>query len=223
LSGNLKRKLDNLLEFMLLLVIIVINSQKMIETSDINEIIRLINGGSFQLICIDGIDGSGKSTLAANLSQSLGVEHLNLDDFVKKEKGNFVKFIDLDKLKDVIGNSSKLIIIEGVCLLEIISKLNRSIDLLIYIKRISGYGTWYDEDECEISGEIEEFIQKKKEYFKKICISEAQTKGYEFNEEEFLFPTLREEILRYHYKYGPHKKADVIFIRNDCRQIDQLK
>ena len=60
------------------------------ETSDINEIVELITGGSFKLICIDGVDGAGKSTFAQNLSELLGVNFITLDDYIEKEKGNLL-------------------------------------------------------------------------------------------------------------------------------------
>ena len=64
--------------------------------------------------------------------------------------------------------------------------------------------------------EIEDFIQKEKQNLKEFCIAEARIEGREFNENEFSFPSLREEIFRYHHKYSPHSKADVLFIRKDC-------
>jgi len=188
----------------------------MIETSVINEIIELIERGNFQLICIDGIDGVGKSTLADKLSVSLGFSSINLDDYVEEEKGNFVDFLNLARLSAAINESKQAIIIEGICLLEVLSKIDRSPDLLIYIKRMSSYGSWRDEEECEITEDIEEFIQKKKQDLKEFCIAEARIEGREFNENEFSFPALREEIFRYHYKHSPHKKAGVLFIRKSC-------
>lgn len=84
----------------------------MIETSDINQIIELIKCGDFKLIGIDGIDGTGKSTLAEKLSVSTGLLHINLDDYIEKEKGNFVDFIDLTRLDSSLNKSPKSTIIE---------------------------------------------------------------------------------------------------------------
>ncbi len=188
----------------------------MVETSDINEIIKLIKGGNFHLVCIDGVDGAGKSTLAEKLSLSLGISWLNLDNYVEKEKGNYVNFLNLEGLKTAMNEFQQPIIIEGICLLEVLSKIGRFPDLLIYIKRMSSYGSWRDEEECEITEKIEGFVQKKKEDLKIFCIAEARIEGHEFSENEFSFPALREELIRYHHKHRPHKKADVIFIRKNC-------
>jgi len=186
------------------------------ETSDVNEIVELINGGTFQLIGIDGIDGAGKSTLAEKLSGLLGLNHINLDDYAEKEKGTFVDFLDLNRLNDALNESQQAVIIEGICLLEVLSRIDRCADLLIYIKKMSSYGSWRDEDEFEITEEIEEFIHNQKQDLKEFCMVEAEIEGREFNEKEFSFPALREEIFRYHYKHSPHKRANVLFSRINC-------
>jgi len=186
------------------------------ETSNINEIVELINGGTYQLICIDGVDGAGKSTLAKNLSESLGVNCITLDDYVENEKGSYVEFLDLDRLNEALSYPLKPIIIDGICLLDVLSRIGISPDLLVYVKRMSSYGSWRDEDVCEITEDIEEFIRKEEQDLKDFCVVEAEIENSEFNEKEFSFSKLRKEIFRYHYNYSPHKKADVIFARKDC-------
>ena len=186
------------------------------EITSTSEIRKLLTSKKYHLVGIDGIDGAGKSTLAKELSTALDITHINLDDYVEKEKGNFVDFIDFEMLNESINKSETTVIVEGICLLEVLSRIGRSLDLLIYIKRISSYGAWRDEGECEIPGDIEEFIQKKKQELKAFCKATAKIEGSDYNEKDFSFPTLREEIFRYHYTHQPHKKADVYFIRKDC-------
>ena len=52
------------------------------ETNDIEKLAEFIRNGGHCRIGIDGIDGAGKSTIANRLSESLGLSHLNLDDYL---------------------------------------------------------------------------------------------------------------------------------------------
>lgn len=181
------------------------------ETSEISEIVRKLKSTDFRLIAIDGIDGSGKSRLASKIANKLGYVHINVDDYLEKHRGGFLGHIKYDLLKTKIENIGAPIIIEGVCLLAVLKKLSKDPDLLIYIKRMSDYGWWRDEGICDVSEDIDEFISKEINDLKKFCEIEAKMEGNELDPEEYKIPALREEIIRYHHKFRPHKKANIAF------------
>jgi uridine kinase len=165
------------------------------ETSEISEIVASLKTTKFRLTGIDGTDGSGKSTLAKHLSSQLGFAHINLDDHLEKNRGQFVKYIKYDQVKGEIDKAKQPIVIEGVCLLAAIENLTDPLGILIYVKRVSDYGMWYDKEDCEVNEDIDEFIIRKK------------SGGS--------IPALTEEIIRYHYKYKPYEKAGIIYKRID--------
>jgi len=166
------------------------------ETSDVSEIVAILKTTALGLIGIDGKDGSGKSTLAKDLSEQLGYAHINLDDYLEKNRGQFVEYVKYDQVKEAIGKAKEPVIIEGVCLLAVMEHLSDSPDISIYVKRVADYGMWYDKEDCDINEDIDEFIRRK-------------------NSGGCTIPPLIEEIIRYHNKYKPHKRADLIYRRID--------
>ena len=181
------------------------------ETSEISEIVTKLKSRDFRLIAIDGVDGSGKSRLASKLANKLGYVHINLDDYLEKHRGGFLGHIKYELLKIKMENIKLPVIIEGVCLLAVLRNLKKDPDLLIYIKRMSDDGWWRDEAICEVSEDIDEFVSKEENDLKKFCELEAKMEGKKLDPEECKIPELREEIIRYHYEFRPHKKANIVF------------
>ncbi len=182
------------------------------EIANISDIVTLLRTPGPSLIGIDGVDGSGKSTLASSLSKELCCPHINIDDHTDKNLGEYVNHVHFDELERQLDDAKGPIIIEGVCLLAILGRLQRSLDKLIYVKRISDYGSWRDEDDCDVSEDINDFMNKKKEEQRKFVLAEACIERKEVPD-DINFPELAEEIIRYHYDHRPHEKADIIYKR----------
>lgn len=187
----------------------------MLQTSDISEIVRTLEATKFRLIGIDGVDGSGKSALAKALSGELGNIHVNLDDYLDKNRGQFVSCVKYDEVRRQLDDAKESIIIEGVCLLAVIENLEQDLDILIYVKRVSDYGSWRDEVDCDVTEDIDEFVRKKKEEHRKFVRLEADIEGKPVDPNDLDFPQLAEEVIRYHNRFRPHEKADIIFKRID--------
>jgi hypothetical protein len=165
--------------------------QKASDSCQLVDKVRTANAG---LIGIDGIDGSGKTTLSKKLSDELGYTHINLDDYVDRNCGTFVEHIRYDELLSSIHSTQSPVILEGVCLLAVLEKLQRKADLLIYVRRITDYGSWREEDNCDIVGDVDELI---------------------LDANACDIPPLVEELIRYHHRYAPHRRADIIYDRTD--------
>ncbi len=183
------------------------------KTSDSGELVDKVRLANVNLIGIDGIDGSGKTTLSIKIAEELGYTHIKLDDYVSENCGTFIEHIRYDELRSLVHNTHELIILEGVCLLAVLDRLQRKADLLIYVRRISDYGLWYDEYFCDIRGDVDELILKEKESLRKFCEAEAHMKGKTFDPNTCNFPPLKEEIIRYHYNFTPHRRANIIYDR----------
>jgi hypothetical protein len=122
------------------------------------------------LCAIDGPHGSGKTTLAQEVATVLRVPCVHVDDFVTKNSGGYLDFIRRDELASTLGQ--RPIIVEGVCLLEVLRRLDIKADTFVYINSpLPGSHT-------------------------------PIGRG-----------AIAEEVRRYHAKFRPAKRADVIHIR----------
>ena len=185
----------------------VINS-----VSELAELLtRMLIDGDETIIAIDGMCGSGKSTLAREISQLLGATHIELDNYLNKNLPGFVEHIEYDEVGQAVGNSSKqqkAIIVEGVCVLEILKRLEYKPDVLIYVKRLGQDGSWDDEiinfPPDQTAEEVIANLKRSTE-----MITEMIRVGVSPSNRE----TVLDEIIRYHYEYHPHEEADVVFER----------
>jgi len=181
------------------------------EKSNPSEILEILKKNNYRLIAIDGVDGSGKSSLSKNLSEELGYRHINLDDYLEKNRGNFVKYIKYQVLENEIQRTKKPIIIEGICVLAVLKNLGLRPDYLIYIKRMSEFEIWKDEDLCDVEVDIDAFIENENLELQKFSEVMSNIEGEKFNPENSKIPRLREEIIRYHYEFKPHKHANLVY------------
>lgn len=164
-------------------------------------------------IGVDGIDGVGKSETSAVVACKLGLPVIGLDDYVQKNRGGYVSYIDYSAVAERIAESyGANFVIEGVCLLEVMERLGVRLDCLIYIKRI-GAGLWADEDECEFPNGIEEAIRQSRRNTELMLEFEARQKGELYTPGAADEPGLGEEIMRYHAKHRPHAVADITLCR----------
>lgn len=154
-----------------------------------------------QRIGVDGTDGAGKSQLAREVAGLLGIPHLNLDDFLEKNQGGFVDYIKYGELRTRVA-AEESFLVEGVCLLQVLSKAELQIDALVYVKRYH-LGCWSDERECELEEPLEEFLRRERELLARIAQHPVENFG------------LGEEIIRYHHQHRPHANAAVVYRRND--------
>lgn len=181
------------------------------EKSEPSEILEILKKNHYRLIAIDGVDGSGKSSLSKNISEELGYCHINLDEYLENNRGNFVKYIKYEVLENKIQSIKKAIIIEGVCVLAVLKNLGMRPDYLIYIKRISEFDFWKDDHLCDVKVDIDAFIENENLELQKFSEVMSNIEGEEFNPENSKIPKLREEIIRYHYEFKPHKHANLVY------------
>lgn len=146
------------------------------------------------LIGVDGFMGSGKSRLAMKLASELGGYRVSLDSYADpgSDKAHYVDKLlldyfveDVDKLK----RKFPCVVIEGICLLEVMERVKGIVDSLVYVKRISQQGLWHD------GFHLEDYVTNK-------AIKE--------NEEG-----LRTSEFDYHVAKVPHEKAELIFERTE--------
>jgi adenylate kinase family enzyme len=181
------------------------------------EIVNFVNSNNIKIISFDGKNGSGKSTLAKSLCEDEGYIHLNLDDeeYLDNEKGTFIDYIKYDILDKKIKenmNNMKVTIIDGICILKILENLKIKSELKIYVKKLSWYGYWYDENYFDYEKKAEDIIQESENSIKQSMNYKAEKQNdpslkYVFKKSIF------HEIIEYHHEYKPDENADILYER----------
>jgi len=169
-----------------------------IELSSISELIETILNTSPRLVGIDGKDGSGKSTAACEIAKATGASVISLDDFIDKGKGTFADNLRYEEIGAAISKSNGSLIVEGVCLLNVIDRLGVKLDVHVYVKRISRYGFWYDIDECAFHEDHSDVIQYFESAETDIRNVMAKSKDSNAIRNQWKMPEFRQELIRYH-------------------------
>jgi len=147
------------------------------------------------LLVLTGSWGAGKTALACELAELLGGIRVSLDSYAGlsyTETEDYVANImqhylvsDMRKLKVTFP----FVVVEGICLLEVLAALSESPDSIIYVKRISAMGLWHDGYHLE-DYETNQSIHENRE-------------------------GLHKSEFEYHAKWHPHEHAHVVFERPD--------
>jgi hypothetical protein len=183
--------------------------------SELAELLPSLNANPI-LIGIDGRDGAGKTTLAKALGQCTGAAVVSLDDFVAKNRGSYVPHLRTGDLREALSSAGRPAIVEGVCLLAVLEALSLEPDLLVYVKRIRDDGYWYDHDVCDPEEDEETLIERLSREEAAFAPLAARLSGKPEPEgdDPGLSP-LNEEIVRYHCRYRPSRRARIVFLRID--------
>jgi hypothetical protein len=169
------------------------------EVADLERWLKSHMSEFVAVIAVDGAPGAGKSTLACNLANAIGVsEPLHLDDYLPEEPDeagrHYGELIDQDALRRDLQSrhaaDDRAVIIEGVCILDVLERIGSTPDLLIYLKRVDSDGLWPDEWLCDPS-----LIDADHPLL-------AQRGA-----------PLDRMIVSYHLKFDPLSRAQVVFLR----------
>jgi ABC-type cobalamin/Fe3+-siderophores transport system ATPase subunit len=93
-------------------------------------------------IIIDGDNGSGKTTLAKEMSAALNAKVVSLDDHLLENGDIYWNQIKYQELASEIVAAGPRVIIEGVCVLKVLGKINVNHDYHIFVKRYNGFLGW---------------------------------------------------------------------------------
>jgi hypothetical protein len=167
------------------------------------------------VIGIDGIDGCGKTTLAKELNEALVIPFFSTDDYLNKQKGSYIEHIRYKQLLKAIERVNGSIIIEGVCLLCIAEQIKINISDLVYIKIMSPWKFWVDEEVCDPEDPVDQLIER---LIKEANLIPPDIFGLKESNEKTkesltgLKPFV-EQVIRYHSEYRPSRKAKYIYFK----------
>lgn len=102
------------------------------------KVAAIVRSRGAQLIGIDGCDGAGKTTLARALAVQLGGIVVDLDDHLEKHQGVFIPALKLNDVATQLtqaAKSGRVVIVSGLCLMEVFQRIGGKPDLLIYVQR----------------------------------------------------------------------------------------
>jgi hypothetical protein len=139
----------------------------------VKQIRKRIRSTNRFVIGIDGFMSSGKSPLSATLADKLNATHIELDNFFTPPIENYVNDLPIGDIATTLKQHNRdSIVIEGLCLLDVLDRISLQVDVLVYIKRFSEEGIWQDGDKVEefrkqptscnegLFGEFEYFLRR---------------------------------------------------------------
>jgi len=99
------------------------------------------------VLAIDGFDGSGKTYLAERLAASMNATHLKLDDLLNEKGSGFLDHLRYDELATAVDRARQkgAVIIEGVCVQEVLERLRVKPSVHIYVKYLVAGFIWQPE------------------------------------------------------------------------------
>lgn len=167
------------------------------------------------VIGIDGIDGCGKTTLAKELNETLAIPFFSTDDYLNKQKGSYIEHLRYEQLLNAIEQVNGSLIIEGVCLLLIAEQIEINISDLVYIKIMSPWKFWVDEEVCDPAEPVDKLIDR---LAKEASLIPSGIFSLEKSNEDRKgnstgLKPFREEVIRYHSGYRPSRKAQYIYLK----------
>jgi len=132
------------------------------------------------------------------------MNYRNIDDLIKG-KERYVEHLKYKEISEFIGKNKNSLIIEGVCLLDVLKKLHLDLDCLIYVKLIDEYDEWFHEEACDIRDSAEKTIKRFEDTIK---ILNPTNQGLD---------AFSKEIIYYHVNNRPFEKANYVFERIKVR------
>jgi hypothetical protein len=158
--------------------------------------LRRLGEGNSIFVAVDGFDGSGKSTLAGRLAAALNARLVEVDSFLIPHQGGYLDNLQYEKLKTSLTDHPGMsIIVEGVCVRKLLSRIGLRAQATIYVKRYTG-DLWHDGIVLEESSSAQEALDH-----------EEQTIGH--------VPQMRRELLQYHFECRPHESSTLVYAWDD--------
>lgn len=142
------------------------------------------------LVAIEGFMSSGKSSLADALGAELDATVVHTDNFVVPgdESLPYPERLNYELLAASLRGASATLI-EGICLRQVLGRLNAVPTTFVYVKRISSNGLWHDRFH------LEEYEEEEEENVQSV-ITEPEKSD-----------------LNYHASVRPHEHANIVFQR----------
>jgi polynucleotide 5'-kinase involved in rRNA processing len=111
------------------------------------------------LIAVEGHSNAGKTTLAAAIAACGSGRLFSTDSYARQRTprdGRYLDIIDVGRLQDelVAAAAAPLIVLEGICLRDVLAELRSEPHAFVYVKRITPAGLWADDPENYVTNGV---------------------------------------------------------------------
>ena len=106
----------------------------------VQELSPILRDFPGKIVGIDGRDGSGKTTLGRYLAWSFDVTLIETDPFPVGGHDLVYRTVEIDRIIAHRLSMPRPVIVEGIALLHLFGKLNRSPNFLIYVRNRNSRG-----------------------------------------------------------------------------------
>jgi hypothetical protein len=142
------------------------------------------------IVGVEGFMNSGKSYLSNAIGSSLGCHVIHIDDCVAPgdESLPYIERLSYERLKESLSSAcvgSSVVLVDGICLRQILARLEVNPAQFIYVKRMAANGLWHDGFHLE---------------------------DYEADEQSIMHEPEKSD-LAYHSLERPHERAELVFHR----------
>jgi hypothetical protein len=121
------------------------------------EIINLLKEAKFRLVGIDGELGAGKTMFSDRIASALNISVIHVDEYLHAGRGKYFEAINFEALNVTVNSIKKPAIIEGVCLLYILKRLDTTVDFLVFLHRSPKSNAKYKSN-SQVAQEVNNYI-----------------------------------------------------------------
>lgn len=153
------------------------------------------------VVGIDGDSGSGKTKLAVSVCRALNALRLSLDNYLTRRQNAYASCIRIPELRTAFEETlrqTRPLIVEGVCLLQILEMASIALTTHVYIRVEYENGMRRNADICHPTNLLEY----------RRALRETGMVLPELGED-----ALDAELQNYHLVYDPENKADIVYAR----------
>lgn len=102
------------------------------RTEQVEQYMQNIPAG---IIAIDGELGAGKTIFSQQLGGQYGIRVIHIDDYLNPGKGRYVSALRINELERSIRNGGLPVVVEGICLLTVLSRMGMTPSLHFFLYR----------------------------------------------------------------------------------------
>lgn len=124
----------------------------------IGDIQDLLQRDNRVIIGIDGSLGAGKTVLSKTISEILGIPVIHIDNFIQPNRSGYVGSINFRLLADCLNE--RPVIVEGVCLLSVLTRAGHRPDYMIYVDQKEGQPPIRSRSSRELYTEVKAYMDK---------------------------------------------------------------
>lgn len=171
-----------------------------------------------KIITIDGWTGAGKTTISKQIKENENLTKISLDGYFEKNTGLYLEVFDYDKLNNnikEIHECGKSILIEGICIDQIMESCGFEPNYKVYIRQLDPNGEWYYDKYLDENKSLEDIFKEEDDEAPIVFDEENNSVKIDASIEIDELSQTRKgvfyDLVRYHRKYYPYVNCDLLY------------